>query len=102
MALTADFSQVILAADPLYDDDHPELLSSAILAHLSVERGARAVVMVPQRDLITKKLVARFLSIMTASDLAALEQHALIGQDDWGEDGENSGIECWWAVFGKQ
>ncbi|KAI0383526.1 putative methyltransferase-domain-containing protein [Hypomontagnella monticulosa] len=93
--------KVILAADPLYDDDHPELLSSAILTHLSEDSDARAIVMVPQRDLITKRLVARFLSIMAASDLVAFEQHTLIGQDDWGED-ESSDIECWWAVFGRQ
>ncbi|KAI1657592.1 putative methyltransferase-domain-containing protein [Daldinia decipiens] len=94
--------KIVLAADPLYDDDHPELLSSAIVAHLAQDKDARAIVMVPQRDLTTKKLAAKFLSIMIVSGLSVLEQHTLIGQDDWDEDGEDSGIECWWVVFGRQ
>ncbi|KAI1209748.1 S-adenosylmethionine-dependent methyltransferase-like protein [Annulohypoxylon truncatum] len=94
--------KIVLAADPLYDDDHPELLSSAIHDHLMIDNDARAVVMVPQRDLVTKRLIAKFLSIMASSDLKVLEEHTLAGQDDWDEDGEDSGIECWWAVFGRQ
>ncbi|KAI2468728.1 putative methyltransferase-domain-containing protein [Annulohypoxylon bovei var. microspora] len=94
--------KIILAADSLYDDDHPELLSSAIHDHLMGDEGARAVVMVPQRDLVTKKLVAKFLSIMTSSGLMALEEHTLVGQDDWGDDDDDPEIECWWAVFGRQ
>ncbi|KAI0106635.1 putative methyltransferase-domain-containing protein [Daldinia grandis] len=94
--------KIVLAADPLYDDDHPELLSSVIAAHLAQDKDARAIVMVPQRDLTTKKLVAKFLAIMIVSGLSVLEQHTLVGQDDWDEDGEDSGIECWWAVFGRQ
>ncbi|KAK6949160.1 hypothetical protein Daesc_009234 [Daldinia eschscholtzii] len=95
-------SGIVLAADPLYDDDHPELLSSAIVAHLARDKDSRAIVMVPQRDLTTKKLAAKFLSIMIVSGLSVLEQNTLVGQDDWDEDGEDSGIECWWAVFGRQ
>ncbi|KAI1401432.1 putative methyltransferase-domain-containing protein [Hypoxylon fuscum] len=94
--------KIVLAADPLYDDDHPELLSSAIHAHLMNDKDARAVIMVPQRDLITKKLIANFLSIMAASDLIILKELTLVGQDDWDEDGENSEIECWLAIFGRQ
>ncbi|KAI8957995.1 putative methyltransferase-domain-containing protein [Daldinia sp. FL1419] len=94
--------KIVLVADPLYDDDHPELLSSAIVAHLAKGKDARAIVMVPQRDLATKKLSAKFLSSMILSGLNVLEQHALVGQDDWDEDGEDSGIECWWAVFGRE
>ncbi|KAI1091844.1 putative methyltransferase-domain-containing protein [Rostrohypoxylon terebratum] len=94
--------KIVLVADPLYDDDHPELLSSAIHEHLTVDKDARAVIMVPQRDLVTKKLVAKFLLSMASSGLVVLEEHTLVGQDDWDEDGEDSGIECWWAVFGRQ
>ncbi|KAI1464263.1 putative methyltransferase-domain-containing protein [Daldinia caldariorum] len=94
--------KIVLAADPLYDDDHPELLASAIIAHLAKDENARAIVMVPQRDLATKKLTAKFLSTTIVSGLSVLEQNTLVGQDDWDEDGEDSGIECWWAVFGRQ
>ncbi|KAI0881448.1 putative methyltransferase-domain-containing protein [Annulohypoxylon maeteangense] len=94
--------KIVLAADSLYDDDHPELLSSAIDDHLMTDKDARAVVMVPQRDLVTKKLVVKFLSLMASSNLVVIEEHTLVGQDDWDDDREDSGVECWWAVFGRQ
>ncbi|KAI0839081.1 S-adenosylmethionine-dependent methyltransferase-like protein [Hypoxylon sp. FL0890] len=94
--------KIVLAADPLYDDDHPELLSSVIHAQLMKDKDARAIIMVPQRDLTTKKLVAKFVVAMEASGLMVLERHTLVGQDDWDEDEESSGIECWWAVFGRR
>ncbi|KAI1138258.1 S-adenosylmethionine-dependent methyltransferase-like protein [Hypoxylon sp. FL0543] len=93
---------VILVADPLYDDDHPKLLSSAIHEQLMEDVDARAVVMVPQRDLTTKKLVAKFVIAMEASGLTVLEKSTLVGQDDWDEDEESPGIECWLAIFGRR
>ncbi|KAI0178550.1 putative methyltransferase-domain-containing protein [Hypoxylon sp. FL1284] len=103
---TERFSQknqfkIILAADSLYDDEHPELLASAIDAHLAADKDARAIIMIPQRDQVTKRLVTQFRSAMTTSGLAVLEEHSLVGQDDWDEDDEGVGITCWWAVFGR-
>lgn len=66
------------------------------------DKDARAVIMVPQRDLVTKKLIAKFLLSMASCGLVLLEEQTLVGQDDWDEDGEDSGIECWLAVFGRQ
>lgn len=66
------------------------------------DKDARAIVMIPQRDLITKKLVVKFLSIMRTSGLAALEEHSLVGQDDWdGDDEESFEVECWLSIFGR-
>ncbi|KAI0405798.1 S-adenosylmethionine-dependent methyltransferase-like protein [Xylaria palmicola] len=105
----ARFSQgnqfnVILAADPLYDDDHPYLLSSAIHDQLCDSVDSRAIVMVPMRDETTKRLVLQFRSRMNDGPLhlAPLEEHVLTGQDDWGDDDEPQIVECWWAIFGKQ
>ncbi|KAI5865893.1 S-adenosylmethionine-dependent methyltransferase-like protein [Durotheca rogersii] len=96
--------KIILVADPLYDDEHPELLSSAIHAHLMADKDARVVIMAPRRDLTTKKLVERFLSTVARGDLglAVLEEHVLVGEDDWDEDGGNSEVECWWAILGSK
>ncbi|KAI1364393.1 putative methyltransferase-domain-containing protein [Xylaria arbuscula] len=96
---------IILAADSLYDDNHPELLSSAIHDQLSGSLDSRAVVMVPQRDKFTKELTKQFRSIMNSGPLAleVLAEHSLTGQDDWeGDDDESSKVECWWAVFGRR
>ncbi|KAI0014714.1 putative methyltransferase-domain-containing protein [Xylariomycetidae sp. FL0641] len=96
--------KVILVADPLYDDDHPGLLSSAIAENLMRDADARAVVMVPQRDLTTKRLTAEFREKLAqrSSPLAVLEEHILTVQDDWDEDEGKPEVECWWAVFGRQ
>ncbi|RYC59856.1 hypothetical protein CHU98_g6350 [Xylaria longipes] len=95
---------IILASDGIYDEDHPELLSSAIHENLLDSAESRAIVMVPLRDQITKRLIAKFRSSMNAGTLPliALEEHVLTGQDDWGDDDDSQAVECWWAIFGKQ
>ncbi|KAI1423241.1 putative methyltransferase-domain-containing protein [Xylaria sp. FL1777] len=95
---------IILAADGIYDDDHPDLLSSAIHEQLSDSPDSRAIIMIPIRDEITKKLIAQFRSSMSggALPLVVLEEHFLTGQDDWGDDDDESQVvECWWAIFGR-
>ncbi|KAI0860169.1 putative methyltransferase-domain-containing protein [Xylaria cubensis] len=94
---------IILAADGIYDDNHPELLSSAIHQNLLNNAGSRAIIMVPLRDEITKSLIVKFRSSMNAGTLPLmiLEEHVLIGQDDWGDD-DSQAVECWWAIFGRQ
>ncbi|KAI8955065.1 putative methyltransferase-domain-containing protein [Xylaria longipes] len=95
---------IILASDSIYDEDHPELLSSAIHENLLDSAESRTIVMVPLRDQITKRLIAKFRSSMNAGTLPliALEEHVLTGQDDWGDDDDSQAVECWWAIFGKQ
>ncbi|KAI1749659.1 putative methyltransferase-domain-containing protein [Xylaria castorea] len=94
---------MVLAADGIYDDDHPELLSSAIHENLLDNTESRAIVMVPLRDQITRRLIAKFRFSMNAntSPLIILEEHVLTGQDDWGDD-DSQAVECWWAIFGRQ
>ncbi|CAJ2499989.1 Uu.00g028420.m01.CDS01 [Anthostomella pinea] len=96
--------KLVIVADPLYDDDHPELLSSAVTNHLSEDPDARAIIMVPQRDSTTKRLTARFRTRMVegVSPLRVLEEHTLACQDDWDEDEETPEVQCWWGVFGRQ
>lgn len=67
------------------------------------DKDARAIIMIPQRDLTTKKLVARFVSIMTTYNLRVLEENTLVGQDDWdGDDDEETlEVKCWCAIFGR-
>ncbi|KAJ2982988.1 hypothetical protein NUW58_g6330 [Xylaria curta] len=94
---------IILAADGIYDDNHPDLLSSAIHEQLLDSADSRAIVMTPIRDEVTMKLIVQFQSRMNsgALPLVALEEHILTGQDDWGDD-ESQAVECWWAIFGRQ
>ncbi|KAI0804328.1 putative methyltransferase-domain-containing protein [Xylaria sp. FL0064] len=95
---------IILAADSMYDDDHPDLLASAIHEQLYDSPDSRAIVMVPMRDEITKEFIVQFRSSMKggAFPLVPLEEHVLTGRDDWGDDDDGHEVECWWAVFGRQ
>ena len=60
--------KIVLAADPLYDDNHPSLLASAICEHLALGSDSFAVVMVPQRDPTTVRLLSSFKQMMMDLD----------------------------------
>lgn len=97
---------IIIVADPLYDDEHPGLLAGAIDEQLGYDKEARVMVMVPQRDATTVKLLSAFRTEMGAKDtpLVCLEESVVAGQDDWGgdEDDEAGHVKCWLGVFGRQ
>ncbi|KAF9875899.1 hypothetical protein CkaCkLH20_06831 [Colletotrichum karsti] len=96
--------KVVLAADPMYDDNHPGLLVGAFHEQLSLEEDARAVVMVPLRDETTKKLLKTFREVMSQQGrpLTCIEEGTLDGRDDWGEAEEGSPVSCWWGVFARK
>ncbi|KAH7027728.1 putative methyltransferase-domain-containing protein [Microdochium trichocladiopsis] len=95
---------IILAADAIYDDDHPELLAAAICEHLSTKPEARVVLMSPLRDSLTSVLLDRLRSTLAKSHLhlVCLEEHIVEAQDDWDEDRDTQQVKCWWAVFGQK
>lgn len=97
--------KIVLAADPLYDDNHPALLAAAIAQHLSHDPLARAVVMVPQRDETTKGLKEALKAAMQENSedrLVCCEEDELAGQDDWIEDEDGGHVKCWLGVFSRR
>lgn len=98
--------KIVIVADPLYDDDHPGLLASAVDEQLSLDDEARVMVMVPQRDAVTMKLVSRLREEMGSKNtpLECIEETVVAGQDDWGGDGdeEASQVKCWLGIFGRR
>ncbi|KAL4730195.1 Protein-lysine N-methyltransferase rrg1 [Fusarium chlamydosporum] len=95
--------KIVLAADPMYDDDHPALLASAISEHLALGSDSRAVVMVPRRDATTERLLESFRQAMLDLDtpLFCEEEDELAGQDDWIEDDEAGNVRCWLGIFSR-
>ncbi|XP_044719989.1 lysine methyltransferase domain-containing protein [Hirsutella rhossiliensis] len=95
--------KIILAADPLYDDNHPGLLASAIGQHLALGPDARAVVMVPRRDATTRRLLEAFKQAMLdlEAPLFCDQEDELAGQDDWVDDDEAGVVQCWLGVFSR-
>jgi len=93
-------SQIVLAADPLYDDNHPELLASTIDKYLRTDRDARVLVMVPMRDRCTKGLWEEFHRKMTQRSLFPGKSGIVTSGDDWFVDNEDDEeIICGWALF---
>lgn len=98
--------QLIIVADPLYDDDHPALLASAIDEQLARDSAARLLVMVPLRDEVTKGLLTTLRKelVRRTYPLLCLEENVVDGKDDWGDeddDDERQHVDFWWGVFGR-
>lgn len=97
--------RIIIVADPLYNDDHPGLLAGAIDEQLALDEESRAMVMVPQRDATTVKLLAKFRDEMASKGdpFVCLDETVVAGQDDWGgdEDEEAGNVKCWLGIFGR-
>lgn len=105
-AANANRFPLILAADPLYDDDQPALLATAVDGQMARTEDARAVIMVPLRDRTTEKLLEAFKREMAGRGcrLVGNEAGVVFGQDDWEEreeDEEGAGVRCWYGVFGR-
>ncbi|KAK4193448.1 putative methyltransferase-domain-containing protein [Podospora australis] len=97
--------ELIIVADPLYDDDHPALLAGAIDEQLARNADARVLVMVPQRDEITKGLLRTLRSQLgqQANPLACHQENIVAGEDDWGDGNEDDTqrVGFWWGIFGR-
>ena len=96
--------ELVLAADSLYDDDHPALLSSTIDVQLGLGTDARVLAMVPQRDDITEELLSAFKKEMAGlnASLRCIDEGTVPGEDDWGDQGdddETRRLGFWWGVF---
>ncbi len=94
-------SQIVLVADPLYDDNHPDQLAEAIDDHLSVEGSSRVLVMAPRRDEVTVGLISAFKTAISRPKyhMVGVGEGVAMGRDDWGDDDETAAVDCWWGVF---
>lgn len=90
-----------MAADGLYDDDHPRLLASAIDTQLTLHVDGRVLVMTPLRDSVTSDLIKDFRQEMARKShpLSSIREGTITGQDDWATNLGLCQVACWWAVF---
>lgn len=94
---------LILAADPLYSDDHPRLLVQAIKHHLSLSDSARVIVEMPLREAYAPER-QDFRERMLAIGLDIAEDGEEVGFDDWssGHDNELIEVRCWWSIWKRR
>jgi predicted nicotinamide N-methyase len=92
---------VIVAADAVYDKEHPAMLTKAISVWLAVGPDARFVVELPRRNGFNAELNS-FKQEMLGIGLAIMEEGYEVGFDDWAgaTQGELQEIDCWWSVWG--
>ncbi|KAL2165303.1 hypothetical protein VTH06DRAFT_600 [Thermothelomyces fergusii] len=97
--------QLIIVADPLYDDDHPALLAGTIDEQLALGADARVLAMVPRRDEITRGLLSSLREELgrRSRPLVCLEESVVGGQDDWGDEHDDGmrHVDFWWGIFGR-
>lgn len=64
------------------------------------------MIMVPQRDAVTVKLLSALRDELASkpTPIVCLEEAIVAGQDDWGatEDEEAGQVNCWLGIFARQ
>lgn len=91
---------VILAADSIYHESHPQLLAQTIKHWLSPEQESRVLVALPVRPGYQKELDS-FRLEMKITGLNIEHQEEQVGYDDWGTGGENDDgqVTCWISIW---
>ncbi|KAL7271236.1 Protein-lysine N-methyltransferase rrg1 [Rhizina undulata] len=87
---------MVIAADPLYSEEHPRLLVGMVGVWLRRRFDARAVVEMPLRDGYEKER-EDFRSRMGSEGLVVVEEGVEEGWDDWGVGGGE--VRCWWSIW---
>lgn len=93
---------VILAADPLYSEEHPKMLVETISTWLANEPDARVIIELPLREAYQPE-VDDFIERMEEIGMKLLDQGEETGYDDWGagdDRGRPDEVLCWWSVWG--
>jgi len=78
-----DFQQIIIATDPLYDDEHPALLANVVKKFLKDDPESRALIAVPLRDPNTKELAHQFDELMHDRGFSTVTSGEEVCHDDW-------------------
>jgi hypothetical protein len=86
---------VILAADTVYTEDHPELLSRTILTWLSPTAEARAVLCYPLRIAYLNH-VRSFWEMMETGGLECIDEGREEGREEWNEIASTPYEWCVW------
>lgn len=91
--------QIVIAADPLYDDEHPEMVAKMISQFLAYNENSCALVAVPLRDRHTTKLAEDLEVYLNQAQIRRLADGEWICFDDWEAEGDTNGVKCWWRIF---
>lgn len=93
---------VILAADPLYSPDHPQMLADTVRRWMRRTFESSLIIEMPLRDGYQQEredLTCKLVDI----GLEIAEEGYECGPEDWqGKMGEQIEVECWWSLWQYQ
>lgn len=92
-----------MAADPIYDDEHPQLVASMIIKYIAPDDDSRALVALPIRDHYSEDKAEKFKGYMNEYGLDLLHQGEEEFVDaDWrnANGDEADPVKCWWGIWG--
>lgn len=90
---------VILLADTIYSEDHPDLVVGAIDRWLLRDKDSLVLVEVPLRSTYRRE-ITKFRREMLKIGLEIVDEDEEIGYDDWeSADGDLEEVKCWWAMY---
>jgi len=90
--------QVILAADPIYSSEHPQLLVDTVRSWLTPSAHSRFIFELPLREAYLKE--RQDLRKRLEAFMDNIEEGEEVGYDDWETaDGRQAEVKCWWSVW---
>ncbi|KAI9714498.1 MAG: hypothetical protein M1820_000459 [Bogoriella megaspora] len=92
-------SKIILAADVIYDENHPRILTDAILTWLSQVEESRAIVAYPLR-IAYLDAIRDFWERMERGGLVAVREGRAKAGEDWDDEEEIEWCIWKWKKFG--
>lgn len=90
--------EIILAVDPLYDDNHPQLLANTIKQFLKHGSGHCVLTAVPFRDSTTELLCAELEALLEGYGFTKIKNGDNICRDDW-ESANAQEVMVRWALW---
>ena len=90
---------LVLAADPIYEPEHPKMLVDAIVRSLSASEDARVVIELPLREGFEPERRELWQRLMAAG-LFIEDQGEEDGFDDWGDG--NTLVHCQWSTWARR
>ncbi|KFY87385.1 hypothetical protein V498_07194 [Pseudogymnoascus sp. VKM F-4517 (FW-2822)] len=93
---------LVIAADSLYEPEHPVWLAQAIDGRLGRGEGARALVGFPLRDETTKGFGEVLRRELGGKGFVLVREGEEEGFDDWEVNGERARVHCWWGVWRRK
>lgn len=93
---------LVIAADPLYDPEHPMWLAAAIDGRLGQDEGARAVIGFPLRDETTRGYGEVLRTELEGRGFEIVKEGEEMGFDDWEVNGERVRVHCWWGIWKRK